>query len=95
MAKLLKPGREIIAEDLNHLFNLIWEKGGSGGFVTLLKKETLSDCNNIVHGYSCIVFDDFFSYIPNQFNTRGNSLRLTTPLDKTNIRKYFFLVKNN
>ena len=50
----------------------------------------LTTCYNIVHGYSRIVFDDFFSFIPNQFNTRGNSLRLTTPLDKTNIRKYFF-----
>ena len=50
----------------------------------------LSTCFTIVHGLSSLQFDDFFSFIPNQFHTRGHSLWLIIPLDKCNTRKYFF-----
>ena len=50
----------------------------------------LTTCYNIVHGLSSLTFDNFFSYIPNTFNTRGHSLKLSIPLDLSNTRKYFF-----
>ena len=47
-------------------------------------------CYNIVHGFTSLTFDNFFTFAANRFNTRGHVLKLTIPLDKANIRKYFF-----
>ena len=50
----------------------------------------LLTCYNIVHGFFSLTFDNFFTLAANRFNTRGHVLKLTIPLDKAYIRKYFF-----
>ena len=50
----------------------------------------LTTCFNIVHGFSSLSFDDFFKFAANRFITRGHAFKLIIPLDKSNIRKYFF-----
>ena len=50
----------------------------------------LTTCFNIVHGFSSLSFDDFFTFATNRFITRGHAFKLIIPLDKSNIRKYFF-----
>ena len=46
-------------------------------------------CFNIVHGYSALCFNDFFSFSHNP-SSRGHPLRLSIPLSKTNTDKHFF-----
>ena len=49
-------------------------------------------CFNIVHGNIALRFDDFFAFSNNAF-TRGHPFKLTVPLAKTDVRKYFFAVR--
>ena len=44
----------------------------------------LITCFNIVHGFSSLSFDDFFSSTANRFITRRHAFKLIIPLDKTN-----------
>jgi hypothetical protein len=59
---------------------------------SLQQRRLISDlitCYNIVHGFTALKFNDFFVFSINT-KTRGNTLKLAVPLDKTDIRKYFF-----
>ena len=47
---------------------------------------------NIVHGNIALRFDDLLAFSNNAF-TRGHPFKLTVPLAKTDVRKYFFAVR--
>jgi len=49
----------------------------------------LVTCFNIVHGYTALTFEDFFSY-SNLKTTRGHRFKIVIPLAKTNVKKYCF-----
>ena len=49
----------------------------------------LALCFNIVHGNIALSFDEFFTF-SNNASSRSHSLKLATPITKTNIRKYIF-----
>ena len=49
-------------------------------------------CFNIIHGFSCLTFNDFFNYTDVSF-TRGHSLKLNVPVSRIDCRKYFFCVR--
>ena len=49
----------------------------------------LTLCFNIVHGFTALSFEDFFS-LSNSTSTRGHSLKLVVPIAKTNMQKFFF-----
>ena len=49
----------------------------------------LTLCFNIVHGFTALSFEDFFS-LSNNTSTRGHSLKLVVPIAKTNMQKFFF-----
>ena len=46
-------------------------------------------CYNIIHNRIAITQNDFFQLSSNT-NTRGHPFKLTIPLTRTNLRKYFF-----
>ena len=44
----------------------------------------------IIHGFSCLHFDDFFSFANNNRSSRGHSFRLYIPINKNNTCHFFF-----
>ena len=50
-------------------------------------------CFGIVQRNIALRFDDFFAFSNNAF-TRGHPFKLTVPLAKTDVRKYFFCCAN-
>ena len=52
----------------------------------------LKMCYNIVHGLTCLNFDDFFVF-SQYLSTRGHRFKLIVPISKSNIRKYFFAAR--
>jgi hypothetical protein len=49
----------------------------------------LTMCFNIIHGFTALNFDDFFIFSKTT-STRGHQFKLVIPLDRTNLRKFFF-----
>ena len=59
---------------------------------SLEQRRLLADlkmCYNIVHGLTCLNFDDFFVF-SQYLSTRGHRFKLIVPISRSNIRKYFF-----
>ena len=44
----------------------------------------------IIHGFSCLNFDDFFSFANNNRSSRGHPFRLYIPINKNNTCHFFF-----
>jgi hypothetical protein len=59
---------------------------------TLEHRRLIADlviCYNMVHGFSCLNTDSFFTLSKNT-TLRGHDFRFQIPLSKLNVRKYFF-----
>ena len=52
----------------------------------------LKMCYDIVHGLTCLNFDDSFVF-SQYLSTRGHRFKLIVPISKSNIRKYFFAAR--
>ena len=44
----------------------------------------------IIHGFTCLNFDDFFSFANNNRSSRGHPFRLYIPINKNNTCHFFF-----
>jgi len=60
---------------------------------TLEHKRLIADlviCYNMVHGFSCLNTDSFFTLSKNTTSLRGHDFRFQIPLSKLNVRNFFF-----
>ena len=89
----LKGVQRRFTKKLPGLFELTYaERLSNLNLQTLGHRRLITDLTtvfNIVHGFTSLCFDDFFSFTSNP-SSRGHSLRLSVPLVKNNTRKFFF-----